>query len=191
MGTTLVVPGLDGGGADHWLSWFESVLPDTRRVTQEDPQALDLSEWSAAVRAELMQSPTAVTIVAHGFGCLACVVGAADCPEKVEGAMLVAPFDPDALQLSWLMPEEPLAFPAVIVASRNDPYMRLNKAAFWANYWSCDFIDFGRAGSIDPAAGFGTWPAGLEILDGLRHGPRADAAVYLRSRRVNHLSRAI
>ena len=36
MATTLLVPGLDGGGAGHWLSWFETAVPNPRRVVQPD-----------------------------------------------------------------------------------------------------------------------------------------------------------
>jgi uncharacterized protein len=190
MATTLVVPGMDGGGADHWLSWLESTLPDTRRVTQTDCRSLDLSHWAAAVQAELSPSHEPVAIVAHGFGCLAALHAAMNCPGRIEAALLVVPFDPDVLRLAWMLPEEPLPFPAAIVTSSNDPYMRPSKAAFWANYWSCDLVDVGRAGSIDPASGFGPWPAALEILDGLRNRPRSLVA-SLASRDAERLSRAI
>lgn len=190
MTTTLVVPGMDGGGAGHWLSWLEGVLHDTHRVTQADPQSPDLSQWSSAVEAELSSSLEPVAVVAHGFGCLATLHAAMNCPGRIEAALLVAPFDPDVLRLAWMLPEEPLAFPAAIVASSNDPYMRPGKAAFWANYWSCDLVDLGRAGSVDAASGFGAWPAALELLDGLRNGPRGLVA-SVASRDAERLSRAI
>jgi predicted alpha/beta hydrolase family esterase len=112
-------------------------------------------------------------IVAHGFGCLAAVRAAASASDKVEGALVVAPVDPDQLRLSWMLPEEPLGFPSAIVASSNDPHMRLSKAAFWAGFWSSDFVNIGRAGSIDPASGFGPWPQGLALLDEVRRSPAA------------------
>jgi uncharacterized protein len=190
MATTLVVPGMDGGAADHWLSWLESVLPDTHRVTQADFRSPDLTQWAASVQAELSSTHEPVAIVAHGFGCLAALHAAMNCPGRIEAALLVAPFDPDVLRLAWMLPEEPLAFPATIVASSNDPYMRPGKAAFWANYWSCDLVEIGRAGSVDPASGFGPWPAALEILDGLRNAPRGLVA-GIASRDAERLSRAI
>lgn len=190
MATTLLVPGLDGGGEGHWLSWFEAAIPDTRRVVPPDPANLDLSEWSAAVRWEISRADDPVFIVAHGFGCLAAVRAASDFPDRVEGAMLVAPFDPDNMRLAWLLPEEPLGFPATIVASTNDPHMRLSKAAFWAGFWSCEFVNAGRIGSIDPAAGFGPWPAGLAMIEEIKRSP----SVLMRGARgqeIAHLSRAI
>jgi predicted alpha/beta hydrolase family esterase len=131
-----------------------------------------------------------VGIVAHGFGALAAVRAAADFTDRIEGAMLVAPFDPDNLRLAWLLPEEPLGFPAVIVASSNDPHMRLSKAAFWANFWSCEFINVGRAGGIDPASGYGPWAVGLTIFEDLRTWPARHLHSMAGIERAN-LSRAI
>lgn len=190
MTTTLVVPGLDGGGAGHWLRWIEGVLPDTRRVTQKDLSSLDLLEWSSAVRAEISKCAEPATVVAHGFGCLAALRASMDCPGRVASALLVAPFDADALRLAWMLPEEPLPFPAAIAASSNDPYLRSSKAAFWANYWSCDLIELGRAGCVDPASGFGPWPQALRLLDGLRSSAQTGMP-QLALRETPHLARAI
>ena len=190
MATTLLVPGLDGGGSGHWLSWFETVLPKTARAVQQDYKNMDLAEWAAAVRWQLDRIPDRVWIIAHGFGCLAAVRAAADVADRIEGAMLVAPFDPDNLRLAWMLPEEPLGFPAVIVASSNDPHMRLSKAALWASFWSCEFVNVGRAGGVDPASGYGPWAAGLAIFEDLRNSPARYMHAMQGIERAN-LSRAI
>ncbi len=98
MATTLLVPGLDGGGVGHWLSWIETTVPNPRRVAQPDPKSMDLSEWSAAVRWHLDRCEGPVWIIAHGFGCLAAVRAAFDFADRIEGALLVTPFDPDNLR---------------------------------------------------------------------------------------------
>jgi len=190
MATTLLVPGLDGGGDGHWLSWFETAIPNTRRVLQPDSKSMDLSEWSAAVRRHVDRSDDPVWIIAHGFGCLAAVRAAFDCADRIEGALLVAPFDPDNLRLAWMLPEEPLGFPSAIVASTNDPHMRLSKAAFWAGFWSAEFVNAGRVGGLDPASGFGPWPDGLAILEDLRRSPAAHLR-QIGGKELSHLSRAI
>jgi len=190
MATTLLVPGLDGGGAGHWLSWIETAVPNPRRVAQPDPKSMDLPEWSAAVRWHIDRCDGPVWIFAHGFGCLAAVRAAFDCADRIEGALLVTPFDPDNLRLAWLLPEEPLGFPAAIVASTNDPHMRLSKAAFWAGFWSAEFINAGRVGGLDPASGYGPWPDVLAILDDLHRSP-AVLMRQIRGRELAHLSRAI
>ena len=136
MATTLLVPSLEGCGEGHWLNWMETAIPDARRFIPPEQSSTDLSEWSAALRWDIEHCDAPVFIIAHGFGCLAAVRAAFDAPDRVEGAVLVAPWDPDNLRLAWMLPEEPLGFPASIVASTNDPNMRLSKAAFWAGFWS-------------------------------------------------------
>jgi uncharacterized protein len=166
--TTLVVPGHGGSGSEHWQTWIESRLDDSARVVQDDSTSLDLSAWAARVRWEIHRLPEPTWIVAHGFGCLAAIQAASDYSERIAGAMLVAPLDPHNLRLSSLLPELPLEFPSVIVASSNDPHMRLDKAAFWAGYWGSEFISIGAAGSVDPQSGFGPWPQGWDILEQLK-----------------------
>jgi len=190
MATTLLVPGLDGAGADHWLSWFEAATPNTRRVVPPDQKNMDLSEWAATVRWHIDRCDDPVFIVAHGFGCLASIRAARDLADRIEGALLVAPFDPDNLRLAWLLPEEPLGYPATIVASTNDPHMRLSKAAFWAGFWSCDFVNAGRVGGLDPAAGFGPWPDGRAMLEEMKRAT-PEHLKAIAGREISHLSRAI
>lgn len=190
MATTLFVPGLDGGGEGHWLSWFETVVPNAKRAAPPDFKNIDLSEWSAEVRWHIDRCDEPVFIVAHGFGCLAAVRAAHDLPGRVEGALLVAPFDPDNLRLAWMLPEEPLGFHATLVASSNDPHMRLSKAAFWAGFWSCEFVNAGRVGGIDPASGFGPWPEGLAMLEEARRAPNKHVAGLV-AQDAARLSRAI
>ena len=92
--TVLIVPGFHGSGPDHWQSWLERQLPESRRVSGIDWEAPVLARWAAEVRREIDAAASAVWLVAHSFGCLASVVAAADRPEKVAGALLVAPADP-------------------------------------------------------------------------------------------------
>jgi len=68
--------------------------------------------------------------------------------------------------------------------------MRLSKAAFWANFWSCEFVNAGRVGGIDQAAGFGAWPAALSMIDELKRAPARNLAAISGAER-SHLSRAI
>jgi predicted alpha/beta hydrolase family esterase len=173
MTTTLIIPGHGGSGAGHWQTWLESKLPATARATVPSASEQDLSAWAAALRWGIEQLGEDLWIVAHGFGCLAAVQAAADYSERVAGALLVAPYDPAHLQLSHLLPETPLSFPSILVASSNDPHMRLDKAAFWAAFWNSDFVSIGAAGGIDPEAGFGPWPQGLEIFERLKSSPVA------------------
>jgi uncharacterized protein len=190
MATILLVPGIDGGGEGHWLSWVEAEIPDSRRFTPPDPNSPDLAEWSAALCWDLQRCDAPVFLVAHGFGCLVAVRAASECPHLIEGAVLVAPADPDNLRLAWMLPEEPLGFPASIVASTNDPHMRLSKAAFWANFWSCGFVNAGRVGSLDAKSGFGPWPGALTVIEEARQSPPQMMRAGV-GREASNLSRAI
>jgi uncharacterized protein len=180
--TTLIVPGFHGSGPDHWQTWLEEQLPDARRVGGIDWEAPVLARWAGAVRREIDEAPHAVWIVAHSFGCLASVVAAADRPERVAGALLVAPADParfGPLGLAeeaahrgdtlgpWL-PSGQLDFPCAVIASTNDPWVRLTVAAYWADRWGSRFISIGAAGHINVDSGFGPWPYCLELLQGMQ-----------------------
>lgn len=168
MGTVLIVPGLHGSGENHWQSWFERQLSDTVRVHQSDWSEPHLPRWAGAVRREIDHAVGEIWIVAHSFGCLAAAHAATDYQERIAGALFVAPADPDKFSVSTMLPNYRFSFPSVMVATTNDPWMRLIKAAYWAEQWGSHLINIGAAGHINPDSGFGPWPDGLEIFEQLR-----------------------
>jgi predicted alpha/beta hydrolase family esterase len=168
MTTTLIVPGLHSSGPDHWQTWFEEQLPGTVRVIQSDWDKPDLTIWSARVRRDLHRNPGRHIVVAHSFGVLAAVHAGVREPDRIAGALLVAPADPEKFRAAGELPRDPLPFPAVVVASSNDPWMALWKAADWADRWGADFVNLGDAGHINAESGFGPWPEGLSLLERLR-----------------------
>ncbi len=87
-----------------------NAVPDPRRVVQPDPKSMDLSAWSAAVRWHIDRCDGPVWIIAHGFGCLAAVRAAFDFADRIEGALLVTPFDPDICALRGCCPRSRSAF---------------------------------------------------------------------------------
>lgn len=174
MTSTLIVPGLKNSGPAHWQTWFESVLADTRRVEQADWSLPLLPDWAERVRDAIALAPEPVWIVAHSFGCLAAVAAAASHAERIRGALLVAPADPCQFAIPEHYLEQRLPFPTILVASENDPWLRLPSAAVWARRWGCEFVNAGEAGHINADAGFGPWPAGLELLLRLHRASRID-----------------
>lgn len=168
MSTILIVPGLHGSGPEHWQSWFERKLAGCVRVEQADWDLPHLTRWAGSVRRALDDATGQVWIVGHSFGCLAAVHAAHDLRDKVAGAMLVAPADPEKFGVGPLLPDEHLRFPSVVVASSNDPWMSLPKAVYWADRWGSRLITLGAAGHINVDAGFGPWFDGIDILDQLR-----------------------
>ncbi len=59
------------------------------------------------------------------------------------------------------LPREPLPFPSLLVASRNDPYCDFEVAADFANAWGSAFIDAGKPAISMPNTAMGPWPEGL------------------------------
>jgi predicted alpha/beta hydrolase family esterase len=164
----LIVPGLNNSGSAHWQTWFEQVIPHTRRVNQPDWATPHLPSWAFPVQQALRSLATPGWIVAHSFGCLAAVVAASLLPHTVRGALLVAPADPERFRIPARILENTLPFPTQIVASSNDPWVSLSSARHWAQTWGGDFINVGPQGHINADSGHGPWPEALGYLEALQ-----------------------
>jgi diadenosine tetraphosphate (Ap4A) HIT family hydrolase len=97
-------------------------------------------------------------------------------PAHVRGALLVAPADVDCLnsiaELRGFAPaaSTPLGFPAIVVASQDDPYCTIARSPELARAWHARFVDVGACGHINTASQLGDWPAGRCLLDELAAG---------------------
>lgn len=172
MAEILIVPGLRNSGPTHWQSWFEQQLPNTRRVEQTNWEKTCLSDWAARVRDAIDAAGEPVWIVAHSFGCLASVTAAFVRQEKIRGALLVAPADPQRFDEPAALLEERLTFPSLVVASSNDPWVKESIARQWASIWGSDFLSIGDVGHINVDSGHGPWPEGLALFEKLRAASR-------------------
>ena len=91
----------------------------------------------------------------------------------MQGALLVAPGDPERDELRGLLPSwapivrQPLPFPSTLVGSRNDPYCSFDKAQSLADSWGARFVDLGERGHINAESGLGDWPEGVAMLQDL------------------------
>lgn len=173
MHTTLIVPGLHGSGPTHWQSWFETVLPQARRVHQADWSRPLLDVWAEEVMDAIDAAPGDVVIVAHSFGCLASVAAAVHRRERIAGALLVAPADPVKFGVEALLPTDALGFDSLVVGSTNDPWVSIATAQAWAGRWGSRFVDVGAKGHINVDSGLGPWPEGYALYESLLR----DAAV--------------
>ena len=135
---------------------------------QRDWNDPNLVDWSSRVRRDINRIPGKILIVAHSFGVLAAVQAASDHNERIAGALLVAPADPEKFDVADYMPVGHLGFPSVVVASTDDHWMSLARAAHWADLWGSDLVNLGASGHINEETGFGPWSEGLEILQRLR-----------------------
>lgn len=163
MDRVLVVPGLNGSGPDHWQSWIEPLIGATR-VEQADWSQPDIDLWSTRVADAVRLTPGRVWLVAHSFGCLASAVATQTVGELIAGALFVAPASPDRFGITERIPATPFAFPAVVAASRNDPWMTFPAAKKWAELWGAQLVDLGDAGHVNSESGHGAWPEGLTLF---------------------------
>ena len=169
----LVIPGLHGSGPAHWQTWLQSRLPGAVRVEQDDWDHADLEAWSARIAEVLDEAPDLPHVaVAHSFGCLALVhcLGQRrqhprrdDRPAGVQGALLVAPAEPDRFHIADRLPHHGLDVPAMVFASETDPWMRITSARRWAAVWGANILNLGDVGHINTEAGFGPLPRALHL----------------------------
>ena len=168
----LVLPGLGGGSIEHWYTRWAKKLSTAKRVEQHDFEHPVLAEWTQRIEAAAASATRPIVLVAHSLGTIA-AVHAAPRMDNVIGAMLVAPPSPDVLltltqvdpAFAHVKPTH-LAFPALVVASRNDTYSTYEQATEFASALGATLVDAGDSGHINLESGHGPWPEGLMRLAG-------------------------
>jgi predicted alpha/beta hydrolase family esterase len=163
----LIIPGYTNSGPEHWQSRWQSKLSTARRVEQAEWSKPVREDWTANVATAVNQAARPVVIVAHSLGVAAAVQAIPRFERPVAGAFLVAPPDvanpdirPRHLMTFGPYPREPLPFPSILIASRNDPFCAFDVAEDIAGAWGSLFIDAGETGHLNAEAGFGPWPEG-------------------------------
>jgi predicted alpha/beta hydrolase family esterase len=163
----LIVPGYTNSGPDHWQSRWQSKLSTARRVEQVEWSKPLREDWVATIAKAVNEAERPVVIVAHSLGVAAAIQAIPHFERPVAGAFLVAPPDvanpeirPRHLMTFGPYPREPLAFPSIVIASRNDPFCAFDVAGDIAGAWGSLFIDAGEAGHLNADSGFGPWPEG-------------------------------
>jgi predicted alpha/beta hydrolase family esterase len=170
--STLLFPGLGGSGDGHWQRYWLEALPDAELVEQSDWDNPDLDRWAANAIDAIHAAPNSV-LVGHSLGAVLIAHLAARYPDlPIKGALLVAPADVDeAAPLVGTasrfgpMPTSPFSFRSIVVASRNDPFMRYDRARMLSSMWESELVDLGNAGHINVASGHGPWPEGRLLVD--------------------------
>ncbi|WP_292932730.1 alpha/beta hydrolase [Noviherbaspirillum sp.] len=179
MHTLLILPGLYNSDAEHWQTRWEAMLPNARRVQQQDWNAPKREDWLAVLDAAIRSSDGPVFLIAHSLGCALTAWWSVQCRDqphasKVKGALLVAPPDveradfPDFVTGFAPMPRTALPFRTIVAASSNDPWCALSKAQNWAADWGARFHDIGPRGHINADSGLGAWTEGRAWLEELQ-----------------------
>ncbi len=167
----LMIPGYTNSGPEHWQSRWQSRLSTARRVEQAEWSKPVREDWVARLVEEVNRSARPVVLVAHSLGVPTLIHAVPHITGKVAGAFLVAPPDvanpairPKHLMTFGPYPREPLPFPSITVASRNDPFGTYEHADDIANAWGSLLVDAGESGHINAESGHGPWPEGTMVF---------------------------
>jgi predicted alpha/beta hydrolase family esterase len=178
MAQVIVVPGLGGVGDEHWQARWVRERAGAVMVRQRDWERPERDEWVAALDATIRQATGPVVLVAHSLGCHTLAHWAAEHTAPVRAALLVAPPDIEhsaahGAPIAGFGPPAagPLPFPAVLAASRTDPWSGLDASRRLAERWGARFVDLGDAGHVNTDSGHGPWPEGDELFDELLRMP--------------------
>lgn len=170
----LIIPGWSNSGPGHWQTLWERSDPRRfRRVEQADWDTPQRADWVRTLDAAIAAEPAPPVLVAHSLGCIAVAHWAAAHARPVAGALLVAPPDveradmPGEIRGFAPIPRTPLPFRSILVASDNDEYATIGRAAEIAGWWGSELIRAGAMGHINTDAGFGPWPWGERLLRSL------------------------
>ncbi len=166
-----IIPGLDNSGPAHWQTRWQAKLATARRVEQLDWSLPERDEWVEKVAGALKAAQKPVIVVAHSLGVATAIHAIGESGVKVAGAFFVAPPDlakqklrPKTMAAFGPYPRDPLPFPSITVASRNDPFGTFEHAGDIANAWGSLLVDAGNSGHINTASGHGPWPEGTMVF---------------------------
>lgn len=168
--TVIIVPGWRDSGAGHWQSLWAERLPGAIRITQDDWITPTRQAWVGALARQIDQAPGPVVIAAHSLGCIATTYLPAETVARIQGALLVAPADPERraiLNDFSPVPFARLPYRSIVVSSSNDPYCPVRLAGAYARAWGSEFVRLQNAGHINIESGHGEWPLGLALLQSL------------------------
>ena len=166
----IIVPGWRDSGPGHWQSLWAERLEDAVRVQQDDWITPSRQAWVAALARTIVQQQVPVIIVAHSLGCMATAHLPAEAVACIQGALLVAPADPErrAILSDFApVPYQKLPYRSVLVASSNDPYCPVRLAGAYARAWGSEFVRIQNGGHINIESGHGEWPLGVALLQSL------------------------
>lgn len=111
-----------------------------------------------------------MVLAAHSLGCIATTHLPPEASDRIQGALLVAPADPERRAvLSDFAPVsfQKLPYRSILVASSNDPYCPVRLAGAYARAWGSEFVRMQDAGHINIESGHGEWPLGMALLHSL------------------------
>lgn len=170
----VIVPGWRDSGPGHWQSLWAEGLDGAVRVAQDDWVSPRRESWVRTLGDLILAQDAPVVVAAHSLGCIATAHLPPTVAERIVGALLVAPADPErraALNDFAPVPYAALPYRSVVVASSNDPFCPVRMAGAYARAWGSEFVRMQNAGHINVDSGHGDWPLGLALLQSLTETP--------------------
>jgi uncharacterized protein len=167
----LLLPGWENSGPQHWQSLWEQ-RHGYVRVDQHDWLRPLRGDWVARLEDVVLSCDEPAVLVAHSLGCMLVAAWSAvsQNTHRVKAALLVAPGDVERQDIREQIPTwspielQALAFPSVLIASRDDPYCEFERSRLFAYAWGSQFMDYGECGHINADSGLASWPEGHVLL---------------------------
>ena len=190
----VIVPGWRDSGPGHWQSLWAQRFPQAVRVQQDDWISPLRRAWVSSITRTILEQPGQVVVAAHSLGCIAVTHLPPEAVARIQGALLVAPADPErrgALADFAPVPCDKLPYRNILVASTNDPFCPIRLAGAYARGWGSEFVRLqaaaeppqgrsaplggrrkapwgqGSTGHINIDSGHGDWPLGEALLQSL------------------------
>lgn len=181
----LIIPGYTGASDQHWQTRWERKLPTAVRVHQAEWSKPVRDDWTRAVADAVNATTRPPVLVAHSLGVAAAVQAIPLFKRQIAGAFFVAPPDvanedirPKHLMTFGPYPRDPLPFPSMVVASRNDSFSSFEAAEDIASAWGSIFVDAGESSHINAESGHGPWPEGLLTFGKFLAGLPKDGGIH-------------
>ncbi len=171
----IIIPGYTNSGPDHWQSRWEAKLPNTIRVEQDDwhkPVLAGLGGAGTGRRGRSLPPHRVGRSFARSvdrragrpcdergaaFADQRCISRrAAGCGERRHPPETPADLRP--------VTNRAVAFPSIVVASRDDGFCDYERAGDMANAWGSMLVDARESGHINADSGHGPWPDGLMVF---------------------------
>lgn len=169
----VIVPGLGGSGLDHWQTIWQQAHPRARRFAPSSLDLPELEDWVEAIDRAVAAEEEPPILVAHSLGTIAVTAWASRHASQARAALLVAPPDPSrpdapaVIHPFAAVQPRPLAIPAVVIASTDDPYASLDHARRTAQGWEAPLIVAGAWGHLNAQSELGAWSDGAAALESL------------------------
>jgi len=171
----LLLPDLDSGGGSYWQDHWAETRIDCRTIDLGHARVPDRNACVSRLDHALRGIDAPLILVGHGLGALTIAAWAglmsSEGEGAIAGALLIGPSDPAAegadprLQSFAPLPPSIFSFPALVVASDDDPAVTPERAFSLARQWGAGFARFGACGHFGSQDGLGWWPEGEELLD--------------------------